>query len=168
MSIRNVKNSLLALLVFCMAASGCTQEPRKPRLISASGTEIRDIIGELSGKTDLVNAWATWCIPCWEEFPDILKLYQTYKDDGLRLILVSSDYGDQTETVETFLEEHGVDFDTYISEDGDTGFIQAMDEEWSGALPATWVYSAKGARTAFWEGKADYDRFEKEILAILK
>src|ERR1700750_1283137 len=34
----------------------------------------------------LVNFWATWCDPCREEFPDLVKLNNDYKDRGLNFV----------------------------------------------------------------------------------
>ena len=60
------------------------------------------------------------------------------------------------------------DFDTYIKDEKDTGFIGGMDPDWSSALPASWVYDGQGNKVSFWEGKADYERFEAEVLTVLK
>jgi thiol-disulfide isomerase/thioredoxin len=63
---------------------------------------------DLSGKVTLVNFWATWCPPCREEIPDLIKLQERYKDD-LLIIGVSSDEG-SSEMVAKFAAEHGMNY----------------------------------------------------------
>jgi len=98
----------------------------------------------------------------------MMRLYANYQDQGFRLILVSADFPDQTEQAKAFLRKQGVAFDTYIKEGKDSGFIDGIDERWSGAIPATWIYSADGEPVAFWEGKATYEQFETALLKALQ
>ena len=41
-------------------------------------------IAKEKGRVVLVNFWATWCVPCREEFPDLSKLQRHYGTRGLR------------------------------------------------------------------------------------
>src|SRR3954466_12666606 len=43
----------------------------------------------------LVNVWATWCEPCREEMPDLVRFYRDHRAQGLRLVLISADDDDQ-------------------------------------------------------------------------
>jgi thiol-disulfide isomerase/thioredoxin len=60
------------------------------------------------GKVTLVNFWATWCPPCREEIPDLIKLQERYKDK-LQIIGVSSDEG-PVEDVARFVAEHRMNY----------------------------------------------------------
>jgi thiol-disulfide isomerase/thioredoxin len=60
------------------------------------------------GKVTLVNFWATWCPPCREEIPDLIKLQARYKDQ-LQIIGVSSDEG-PVEEVAKFVAEHRMNY----------------------------------------------------------
>ncbi len=115
----------------------------------------------------VVNVWATYCAPCREEFPDLVRLHEAYKVRGLRLVLVSADFEDQLPNARAFLAENGVDFPSYLKREPDSEFIEAMDSGWSGALPATWIYDAKGVRRHFREGMASYEVFERDVLDVL-
>src|SRR4051812_35688402 len=42
----------------------------------------------------LVNVWATWCDPCREELPDLLRVYREHRAQGLRLVMISADDAD--------------------------------------------------------------------------
>jgi peroxiredoxin len=46
---------------------------------------------QLRGKPVLLNFWATWCVPCREEMPELEQLYREYKSQGLVVLAVSVD-----------------------------------------------------------------------------
>jgi thiol-disulfide isomerase/thioredoxin len=69
--------------------------PPSPKIASAlSGPTLEGKTISLSGyagKIVLVDFWATWCDPCKEEIPDLVKLYDKYKGKGFVLLGVSMD-----------------------------------------------------------------------------
>lgn len=154
---------------------GCDTKPAQKEtsqqelsITPATADQVLAAIENAQGNAVLVNIWATWCQPCVEEFPDIMNLYEKYQDRGLKIIFVSADFENQTEAAKNFLEKHGVDFATYQKSGKDMAFINTLDERWSGALPATWIYDGKGNKRHFWEGKKDHAHFEKAILDVLE
>ena len=59
-------------------------------------------------KATIVNFWATWCGPCLEEIPDLIRLQDRYPDH-LQIIGVSMDEG-PVEDVQEFVREHGMNY----------------------------------------------------------
>jgi thiol-disulfide isomerase/thioredoxin len=118
-------------------------------------------------KLKLLNVWATWCGPCIEEFPILLQLRQEYQGQGFELIFVSTDMLEELDKVEYFLKEQGLDFVSYIKEESDENFIRAMNTNWSGALPASFLYNQSGELVDFWTGDLTYEEFESKIKAFL-
>jgi len=171
----------LTLVVACLAFAGCGGSPEArtgstaeapkatagPELKPATVDEILAAVREPGAGAVLVNVWATWCAPCREEFPDLMRLARDYRGRGLRLVLVSADFDDQVPAARAFLAQHGVDFVTFLKTGDDMKFIDALSPEWTGALPATIVYDGRGRRTWFHEGKADYATFERRVLDVL-
>ena len=102
--------------------------------------------GAKSAKPLLVNFWATWCEPCREEFPDLVKLDAAYRPKGLDFIAVTlDDLADIKTGVPKFLREMHAQMPAYLLNLSDPEpAIKLIDAEWSGALPATFLYNAKG------------------------
>lgn len=116
----------------------------------------------------LVNMWATWCAPCIEEFPYILQLGEKYKDQGVELFLVSMDMDQDLEKARSFLASQGVGFESFFKNQSDNDFISEMHDDWSGALPATFIYNDRAELKDFWTGDASFDEFEEATLGVLK
>jgi thiol-disulfide isomerase/thioredoxin len=138
-----------------------------PELRPASAGEILSAIRGAGSKATVLNVWATWCGPCREEFPDLIRLHRTYRERGLDLVLVSTDFDDQVDAARRFLADHGVDFLTYLKTGKDMEFIDSLNPEWGGALPATFVYDTEGRLVEFWEGKATFEEMEQRMLPAL-
>jgi thiol-disulfide isomerase/thioredoxin len=152
------------------AASGAATDAAGDslELRPASAPEILEDVRRNDAKATVLNVWATWCGPCREEFPDLVRLYRTHADRGLDLVLVSADFDDQVPDARAFLADHGVDFLTYLKTGKDMEFIDSLNPEWGGALPATFVYDADGHLVEFWEGKATYEEMEQRTLPTLE
>jgi thiol-disulfide isomerase/thioredoxin len=104
-------------------------------------------VGEARERPLLVNFWATWCVPCREEFPDLVKLRARYAADHLDFALVSLDDISDIETaVPDFLVESGAaSLPAYLLHAEDDGAaINLVDPTWAGELPATFLYDRAG------------------------
>jgi thiol-disulfide isomerase/thioredoxin len=134
----------------------------------ATAPQVLDAVKAAQQKVVVVNVWATWCIPCREEMPDLLKLRRAYKDRGVALLLVSGDFSSERDQAAAFLGEQGVDFPTYIKTGDDMAFINAFDPQWSGALPATFIYDGQGRLRHALLGKSSYAQFEAKVLDVLQ
>jgi thiol-disulfide isomerase/thioredoxin len=131
--------------------------------------EIQQLKDSKKGKVLLINFWATWCKPCVKEFPDLVKLYNNYKDKGFEIVFVSVDVPEDIEPkVIPFLRKQGVDFLTYYNKfDRPEDLINYIDKNWEGAIPSTYIYDKDGNMTASILGSRNYETFEKEILKNL-
>lgn len=136
-------------------------------LQNITAEELMDYIRNSDAKVKLVNVWATWCGFCVEEFPVILDLRKKYRERGFELIFVSADMPEDRKEVEEFLARQGVDFKTYLKSEADQKFIDTLHSDWSGALPASFIYDAQGQLVNFWTGDASFEEFEEQILYVL-
>jgi thiol-disulfide isomerase/thioredoxin len=140
----------------------------EPTLRPATAAQVLEAARAPGAKAALINVWATWCQPCVEEFPDLVKLHRAYAGRGLRLVLVSADFEDQRESVLAFLKKQGASFPSYLKDQKDEDFIDGIDARWSGALPASFVVDRSGTIVDFWEGKKDYAALETKLAPLLK
>jgi thiol-disulfide isomerase/thioredoxin len=174
--------ALAALLALSLAGAGlsCAPQPRSadkpapssagpPPVTPATVEEVLAVVCQPGARAVVLNVWGTWCGPCREEFPDLLRLHRDYRDRGLRLVLLSVDFDSELPQVNRFLAEQGVDFDTYLRSGGDdNAFIDTLSPRWSGALPATFIYDGSGTLRDFWEGKAGYAQMQRRMLRVLE
>jgi peroxiredoxin len=74
-------------------------------------------LGDLAGHVVLVNFWATWCSPCLEEMPSIMRLRKRVGEDKLVILGISVD--EPVRRVRRFGEQFGLDFPLLIDPDGE-------------------------------------------------
>ena len=136
--------------------------PPTPIALVATPDAIRTEIESSKAPLTLVHAWATWCGPCREEFPELVDIQKAFSKKGLRLILVSADEPSDVETVETFLSEQGSPIDSLVSTELSQEFIETLSPKWAGSLPASFFY-VDGKLVEEWEGKRTYEQYAKTI-----
>jgi len=136
-------------------------------LVDADINLINERVQESAAQVKLLNVWATWCGPCVEEFPYLLQLREHFSEDEFDLIFVSADIHSQRSKVLEFLEDQGVDFKTYLKTGDDMDFINGLNPEWSGALPATGIYDRDGVLQRFWIGEASFEEFKERVQKVL-
>src|SRR2546428_12456160 len=59
-------------------------DPSSIQLQPINEKGLKKILGKNKGSVVVINFWATWCVPCREEFPDLVKLYANYRDKGIQ------------------------------------------------------------------------------------
>src|SRR6202007_880637 len=119
-----------ALLVLLSIFAVATEPSRIAGEIDADG--LRQRISRERGHVVLVNFWATWCVPCREEFPELSRLQRNLGIRGLQVLGVSTDVAKETPGVERFLDEQRPSFPNYRKKSGgdDQNFIEAVDPSW--------------------------------------
>lgn len=67
-------------------------------------------LAALKGNVVLLNVWATWCIPCRREIPELQALHQDFEARGLKVLGVSVDGGDADGDVEGFMRDFNMTY----------------------------------------------------------
>jgi thiol-disulfide isomerase/thioredoxin len=107
----------------------------------------------------VVNYWATWCAPCVKELPEFEKLDSVYKNQKVKVILVSTDFRKDIETkLKPFIEKKQLHSEVnFLDEIYDNEWIPKVDSTWQGALPATKIYYAKTGKSVFIGGSTKFE-----------
>lgn len=105
----------------------------------------------------VINTWATWCLPCMEELPLLLKADSMRKNDSIHFVFVSFDMAEDSMRVAQTIARKKMPGSHYLIDETDWNkLINAIDSNWSGTLPATWFVSPtynKPIYFAFWDIK---------------
>jgi thiol-disulfide isomerase/thioredoxin len=138
-----------------------------PKITQVDSAKLKTIL-QGKGKPLLVNFWATWCDPCREEFPDLVKIDAGYKNK-IDFITVSLDDVEELNTgVPKFLSEMKAQMPAYLltTQDEDA-LISFVSKDWQGGLPFTILYNAGGKVAYTRMGKVKIDVLRAEIEKIL-
>ncbi len=120
------------------------------------------------GKVVLVNFWATYCVPCRKEMPELVTLAAKYKSRGFEFITVTADEPEQTKEAAAFLDKNKVPAPAYAKRaKDDDKFINLVDPKWSGALPASFLYDKSGRKVKAFFGEIKISELEAAVQKLL-
>lgn len=84
-------------------------------------------LSSFKGKKVILNFWATWCPPCRDEIPHMVKLYEKYKDDDYVIVAVNmTSTESDIDVVKTFVNDHDMTFPILLDEKGELVALYEM------------------------------------------
>ena len=114
----------------------------------------------LRGRPVLINFWATWCIPCRDEFPLMAAAYEEHAADGLEILGIVHD--DTPEGARDFAAEMGATWPLLL--DGD----DVAWHDYAGVgMPTSFFVDADGVIRAFSFGGFSEDGLAAQLKTIL-
>jgi thiol-disulfide isomerase/thioredoxin len=152
---------LMALLLF-PAVSAVAQSPSPPtslRLKTIQGWWIN--LADYKGKVVLLNFWATWCPPCRQEIPDLIKSQRAYRDRGLQIIGITYP-PEKIPEVRRFMRKLRMNYPVAIG----TKAIKAQFTS-SETLPMTIVIDREGTVRDVIEGIMYAEEFDQKVKPLL-
>lgn len=161
-------------LVFAQGTRG-TKKASKPRAGAGNSIRVTRIdIPELqsllkpNGKPLLINFWATWCDPCREEFPDLVKLDGAYRGKIDFITISLDDLAEINRSVPKFLGEMKAEMPAYLLKTQDeSAAITLVAKDWKGNLPLTILFNTSGEQAYVKHGKVKYETVTAEIDKLL-
>ena len=131
--------------------------------------KIDDVVNYFNKNNDtvfVVNFWATFCKPCVAEIPDFIRLSKKYRNQKVKLLLVSLDLPEYYPAkIRAFANKHKYNTNiVWLNETDADIFCPRIDKKWSGAIPATIIVNGSTGYRKFIEDEIKADYFE----AILK
>ena len=94
-------------------------------------------LSELRGRVVLLNFWATWCVPCRAEMPEIQSAYETNRARGFEVLAINLQ--ERPDEIRPFLSELGLTFPVLLDRDG------AVARQYlARALPASYLVDREG------------------------
>lgn len=155
-----VRRALPLLLLACLVgavwpvASASAQEVER---LDQAGL-IRLVNGS-SARVVLVSFWATWCGPCLEEMPNLMRLRREYSEEDVAIIAVSFDF--DPEAYRRYLEANPVDFSAYL------GTEELMTDLGIEGIPELWLMDRCGTALGGINGLADYEELDRTVREAL-
>ncbi len=148
------------LTTLILAACALTAQP----LPAINESNYASTVAGAKGKVVLVNFWATWCVPCRKEMPELVKLAAKLEAKGFVFVTISGDEAEAEAAARKFLTANSVKAPTYIRKaKDDDKFITLVDPKWNGSLPALFLYDRKGVKVKAWYGETALEAVEAEI-----
>jgi thiol-disulfide isomerase/thioredoxin len=97
-------------------------------------------LSSFRGKKILINYWATWCGPCIQEMPSLLKAQELLKDENYIFLLVSDE---SIQKISRFKNRKKFNF-TYLKSSVSLGSMGIY------SLPTTYIFNEKGEKVKKW------------------
>ncbi len=151
-------------LAALLALSGCYSGSRPPRIgTAAPDFTVRDsdrtvTLSQLKGQVVVLNFWATWCPPCIEEMPSLVRMQQFMKAKGVTVLAVSIDADENN--YRRFLRDHHVTLLSVRDPDQKSSSLYGTSK-----FPETYIIDRNGVVRRKFIGAVDWT--EPEVIDFL-
>jgi cytochrome c biogenesis protein CcmG, thiol:disulfide interchange protein DsbE len=174
------RSSVSRILLFVAVAVGIgffvtVSIREKPRLISVKAPEKRVVmpgfkwpsvdgpawsLAEHRGKIVVVNFWATWCGPCREEIPDLVRVYEQYSGRDVVFAGISLD-SKPSEVVPSFARRYKIPYPTLVPAP-ESAIANAIQ-----TIPTSFLIDRQGRIARTWAGVLQEPELTKNIEELL-
>ena len=167
-----------------VAADQAAWEKRPVTVADLDEEHSKKLRANASKNVRLINFWSTTCGPCVKEFPDLVDTYRRFQNRPVEFVSISLDPGNLRPAVAKFLEsrhaalpastaksikDEGRETNNYHWTGGNPdAMAQALDPEWSGALPHTVLVAPGGKILWRHTGELDIVEVRRQILKGLE
>ncbi|WP_080837513.1 TlpA family protein disulfide reductase [Cohnella massiliensis] len=119
-------------------------------------------LADQQGKPMLVNFWTSWCGPCQKEAPDLVRLYDKYKNQ-IEFYAVNTTSDDNVADAAAFVRKFGLPFPVLLDRKGEVSKLYQVR-----SYPTTYFVDAKGTIRNINYGIVSPDSLEQTIIQTIK
>lgn len=131
-----------------------------PRFALATvGTGQTVDIASFRGKPVVLNFWATWCGPCWEEHP---TLNETARMMDGRVQFLGVVFQDDEAKIQSFLRQRGSSYPTVVDDRGKTAMAYGI-----GGVPETFILDGNGTIVVKHDGPISAEQLQSYLAEVL-
>ena len=120
-------------------------------------------LSDYDGKVIVLNFWATWCPPCREEVPSLIKLQERFGEQGMQVVGVALDEEDAERQVRTFSRTMQINYPVPL----DDGSVVEQYGPLS-VIPTTFIMDRKRNIRYYAPGYLLYEQLEEAVQTLLK
>jgi thiol-disulfide isomerase/thioredoxin len=163
----------LVLVLACIKAAPARAADTQSPFKVVTPAQLKDVIAANKGKVVYLNFFATYCVPCQAEFPDIIKLQKIYGSQGLQVIEVSmNDHTDPSDiaAMTKYVNQTKPPFEVYIASTVEDSFYSGVDPKWEKdgeALPMTTIFDRNGNPAHYYEKALNFQQMEQDVKPLL-
>ena len=151
-------------------SSSNDDSPEKlPEVLAVNTAQFGGLLDKTLGKVAVVNIWATWCVPCVQEMPELIKFYQEADRDSIAFLSLSIDRVEEIDgEIPKFQRAHEVPFPVFVmNERNDEGMFKALRAQFRGGIPVTFIYDKTGKMVEMHEGVVTQSKLDGIVTPLL-
>lgn len=162
-----MKSIMLVFVIAVVAFAANAQEKNKAEVVKFDRLE--SLLSEKGDGLRVINFWATWCAPCIKELPYFESLPENKNGRKLNVTLVSLDFADKLDKVNSFIDRKNIKSEVLLLDNIDyNSWIDKVDKNWSGAIPATVIVDTKTGKSKLHEGELTQSELDNLINEFIK
>jgi len=147
-----------------VAAFQAAKAPEDLSHLAFEGPDGKNLtLASFSGKTVLLNLWATWCVPCRREMPALDRLQKDAGGSGFEVVAVNLDLN-ATDKAKAFLNEIGVSSLRFYADPSMRLFTDLRGRGLVLGLPTSFLIDPHGCRIGVVSGPAEWDGADAKAL----
>jgi cytochrome c biogenesis protein CcmG/thiol:disulfide interchange protein DsbE len=134
-------------------------KPAPPFTLKSVNTGETIDLESLRGKPVIVNFWATWCMPCYEEHPTLVANARQLPN----VQFIGVVFNDTEDKINRFLAERGSAYPTLLDANGKTAIAYGV-----GGVPETYFINPAGVIVAKFEGPLSTEQLQENLAKALR
>jgi peroxiredoxin len=159
----SLKPAIILIAVFFFSTGSLSATSKMPAFSLAEVTDGKTVDSqEFQGKALLVTFFATWCPPCMEEVPTLIKLQKEFAKDGFSVIGLSVDEGGPGVVVR-LIRKQGINYPVVMA---DGGTIRDFGGVYG--IPMTFLVNRNGNVVKKYTGDVPHSVLAKDIKSVME